>query len=185
MTSLTKQNMAWTAKKWTSGRVVQNNYFSVPSLMVCVSCIHLCIPWFFIRYAFVLHLFGRLVVRSFGHSVTQWIGHLVQSYYSWQAMRPCTSSFCCSWRFVRNAYPPVWYQNRGSLTPSSNQRNQTWKVPWSCVDTRISTFTLTIMQLKQGVTCLKSYLARPFSFIPRTKWLVPLFGACVAGNGGT
>ena len=146
MTSLTKQNMAWTAKKWTSGRVVQNNYVSVPSLMVCVCFMH---PFMYslihhslcLRSSFVWSV-GCPVIQSFGHSVTQWIGHLVQSYYNWQAMRPCTSSFCCSWRFVRNAYPPVWYQNRGSLTPSSNQRNQTWKVPWSCVDTRISTFTL-------------------------------------------
>ena len=83
MTSLTKQNMAWTAKKWTSGRVVQNNYVSVPSLMVCVfhASIYVFLDSSFVMPSFFICLVGWLsghsVVRSFSHSVNWSFGAVI------------------------------------------------------------------------------------------------------------
>ena len=89
MTSWTKRNMAWTAKKWTSGRVVQ--ICCLGSFLDGVSCMllflySLILHSLFLRYSFVWSV-GCPVIWSFGHSVTPSIGHWVQSYYSSRAMR--------------------------------------------------------------------------------------------------
>ena len=71
MTSWTKRTMAWTAKKWTSGRVVQ-----IYCVLHASISLFLILHSLFLRYSFVWSV-GCPVMWSFGHSVNWSLGAVI------------------------------------------------------------------------------------------------------------